>query len=69
MREEKEIRAQIKKITDSNQHILDQKAPDFQVNCVVFVMQVDTIAKLDALYFALGEKRPRYEYDNKVKEA
>lgn len=64
MKTEKEIKEQIEKVTESSRHVLDCKLATIESNAPRALMQLSVIAKLDALYWILGEKRPRFKYDD-----
>jgi len=66
MKTEQQIREQIEKVTQSYKHVLDCKLAEIQINAPRALMQIHGIAKLDALYWVIGEKRPRFKYDEKI---
>lgn len=63
LRTEKEIREQIKAVTESYKHVLDCKLAGIQINAPRALMQLEASAKLDTLYWTIGEKRPKFKYD------
>ena len=63
MRTEKEIREKIKKLTLVYKHILDCRAATVFNNAPRALMQVEAASQLDALYWTLGEKRPKFKCD------
>ena len=63
MKTEKEIKEQIKKVTEGYQHVLDCKMATMDSNAPRALMQISAVAKLDTLYWVLGKKRPKFEYD------
>jgi hypothetical protein len=63
MKTEDEIRAQIKQVEKDNDHLICQKGALLQINAPVALMQISVKSGLDALYWALGEKRPKKPYD------
>lgn len=65
MKSESEIRAKIKEVTDSHAHVLCLGPASIQINAPRALMQLSAISRLEALYFVLGIKRPRFGYDKK----
>lgn len=63
MKTEKEIKARIKEVEESYCHILKGDMATIDVNAVRALMQIQTISLLDGLYFAIGKKRPQYEFE------
>lgn len=63
MKSEQEIRDQIKEIESDNDHLINQKGALIQINAPVALLQISTKSRLDALYWTLGEKRPKKSYD------
>lgn len=64
MRTETEIRKQIKKIIEVGKNVLNTRAAVPQDNPGLALSQVAIWTTLDALYWALGEPRPKFEVDN-----
>ena len=64
MKTQKEIREQIKKITESNRHVLDCGMAKIDINNVRALMQMNATIQLDVLYWVLNEKRPRFKCDD-----
>lgn len=65
---EKEVRERVKKIYESNKHVIEQPLISLGgPNDVVCLMQLSAKAQLDELYWVLGEKRPRYACDKEEK--
>lgn len=67
MKTEKEVRAEIDKITKNYWHVLDCYPATIQINAPRALMQESACSLLDGLYKALGEKRPKYKCDNFTK--
>lgn len=67
VKNDKEIREQIKKIVDSYKHVLDCYPATVGINAPRALMQIEAQSKLDALYWTLGEKRPRFKCDDTTK--
>ena len=65
MKTEKAIKKQIEEVTQSYKHVLDCKLANIQINAPRALMQLEAIAKLNALYWVIEEKRPRFKYDEK----
>lgn len=63
MKNEAEIRAEIERVTASYQHVLDCAPASLFANGPRALMQVEAGGRLDALYWVLGEKRPKYRCD------
>ena len=63
MKTEKEIREKIKDVTESYQHVLDYKLATITENAPRALMQLTATSTLDALYFVIEEKRPRFKCD------
>jgi len=56
-----EIREQIKMIVDFNSPILNREALSFSENSTISTLQLFSIAKLQALYWVLGEQMPAFK--------
>lgn len=68
MKTEQEIRELIAKITTDNMHVLDCYPATVDINAPRALMQLSAVAKLDELYWVLGEeKRPRFKCDDYTK--
>lgn len=70
MKTEDEIREKIKKYYEGSKHILEQTPKDIQTNGYVALAQCADTSFLEALYWVLGETRPKMkcdEYDKKNK--
>lgn len=67
MKTEEEVREKIKNLTESYQHVLDCGPATTQVNEARALMQLSASSMLDALYYVLEEKRPRFECDDTSK--
>lgn len=63
----KDIKVEIKKITEDNLHVLDCYPATVQVNAPRALMQHAAISQLNTLYKLLGEKRPEYKCDDFTK--
>jgi hypothetical protein len=63
LKTEKEIRAKIKKVIEDHKHVLDCKLAGIFSNAPRALEQVSTTSQLNSLYWILGEKRPKFEYD------
>lgn len=68
MKTEKEIRKEIKRITENYRHVLDCYPATTEVNAPRALMQVEAVSVLDALYGTLEEKRPRFKCDELNKQ-
>lgn len=67
MKNEKEIREQIEKVIESYKHVLDCGPATVDINAPRALMQLTAVARLDALYWVIGEKRPRFKCDDDTK--
>ena len=67
MKTEKEIREEIKKVTEGNRHVLDCGLATIDINAPRALIQLAVMERLNALYYVLGEKRPRFECDDSSK--
>lgn len=67
MKTEKEIREEIKKVTEDYLHVLDCYPATIGINAPRALMQLAAISKLDTLYRILEKKRPRFKCDEKDK--
>lgn len=67
MKTEAEIRADIAKLTESYQHVLDCGPATVIINAPRALMQLEAVARLETLYGMLGEKRPRFKCDDSSK--
>lgn len=67
MKNEKEIREEIKRIEKSSEHVLKGSFATIVENAPRALMQLQATSNLDGLYFSLGEKRPKYEFEKKAK--
>lgn len=67
MKNETEIRKEIEEVTGSYRHVLDCGPATVEINAPRGLMQLAAVSKLDALYWVLGEKRPRFECDDSSK--
>ena len=63
MKTENEIRETIKKVTQLYKHVLDCKLAEIEINAPRALMQLSASTKLDALYWVIGEPRPKFKYD------
>jgi len=63
MRTEKEIRNKIKEVEKAYDHVLKGSMATVEINAPRALMQLSATSLLDGLYFALGEKRPKYEHE------
>jgi len=63
MKTEKEIREKIKDVTEGYQHVLDCELATIDINAPKALMQLTATSTLDALYFVIGEERPRFKCD------
>ena len=63
MRTEKEIREQIKAVEKSYDHVLKGTMATIDENAPRALMQLSATSKLEALYWALGKVRPKYEHE------
>lgn len=64
MKNEKEIREFIERETENYKHVLDCGPATTGVNAPRALMQLAAIAMLNALYWVLGEERPKFECDD-----
>jgi len=67
MKTEQEIRQEIEKITESYKHVLDCGPATVEINAPRGLMQLAAVSKLDALYWVLSEKRPKFACDDDSK--
>ena len=65
MKTKDEIIREIQNIEATYGYIVDQPFASIQINAPVALMQISTIAKLDILYWAIGQDRPKYKYDER----
>ena len=63
MKTEKEIREKIREVTESYEHVLDCELATIDINAPKALMQLTATSTLDALYFVIGEERPRFKCD------
>ena len=68
MKTEKEIREFIKKIEADYRHVMEGGMATVFENAPRALMQLCATSELGILYWVLGEKRPRYEFEKKVTE-
>ena len=64
MKNEKEIRAQIQRVTKDYRHVLDCGPATVGVNAPRALMQSNACAILDVLYCILGAERPKFKADD-----
>lgn len=64
MRNEREVMAEIQKVTDDNRAVLDCGPATVQVNAVRAGQQLAALVKLDSLYWVLGKERPKFKADD-----
>ena len=62
-----EIRNEIEKTRTDYWHVLDCYPATTEVNSPRALMQLSAKSRLDALYWFLGEKRPKYKCDDNSK--
>lgn len=62
---EKEIKAKIKEVEKSYEHVLKGSMSTIVENAPRALMQLSATSKLEGLYFCLGKKRPIYEHEKK----
>ena len=67
MKSEKQIRKMIKKVEESYNHVLTGSFATIVENSPRALMQLSATSTLDGLFFVLGEKRPKYEFEKKGK--
>lgn len=67
MKTEEVIRRVIKNLTKRYQHVLDCGPATTRVNAPRALLQLSTTSKLDALYYVLGGKRPKFKCDDTSK--
>ena len=67
MKTEKEIREAIKGIEKAYDHVLKGSLATIVENATRALMQLTAKSKLEALYYCLGEKCPKYEYERSSK--
>lgn len=63
MKSADEVREQIAKVTEGYKHVLELKCATVFENSPRALMQLEAQTKLDALYWVIGEKRPRFKCD------
>lgn len=63
MKTEQEIRNKIKEVEKAYDHVLKGGFATVEINAPRALMQLSATSILDGLYFALGEKRPKYEHE------
>lgn len=66
MRTEKEIREKIKEVEERYHHVLTGSFATIQINSPRALMQISGTAFLEGLFFALGETRPKYEFEKET---
>jgi hypothetical protein len=64
MKTEQEIRNQISHVVDENKHLLNCYPATVEINSPRALMQLTASTQLDVLYWALGEKRPKFKCDD-----
>jgi len=64
MKNESFIRTKINDFTASYQHVLDCGPATIDVNAPRALMQLAGLSTLNALYWVLGEERPRFRCDD-----
>lgn len=64
MKSEQEVRDLIKKTTDQYGDVLCSGLASIDINAPRALMQLEGVTKLNALYYILGETRPRFTYDD-----
>ena len=65
MRDEAEVRSEIERVTNAYGHVLNSGPASIHINGPRALMQIDAVTRLDVLYWALGEKRPHFPYDER----
>ena len=63
MKSEKDIREKIKQIEKSYNHVLTGGFATIVENSPRALMQLSATSILDGLFFVLGKKRPKYEFE------
>ena len=64
MKTEQEVRKEIEKFTEFNQHVLDCELATIDINAPRALMQLAATSGLKAFYCVLGEERPRFACDD-----
>ena len=63
MKTEQEIKKHIKEVVSSYKHVLDLECAVVFINAPRALMQLSATTQLSALYWVLGEKRPKFKCD------
>jgi hypothetical protein len=58
-----QILDKIHEIENAYAHVLEAKGATVFENAPVAILQVEATSKLDALYWVIGERRPRFKCD------
>jgi hypothetical protein len=64
MKTESDVRKRILEYYESGKHILEQTPKDVQTNAYVALSQCADTSYLEALYWVLGEERPKMKCDD-----
>ena len=62
----REIEECIRDLEKKHRHLLDQRPATVAVNAPVALMQMDIAARLDILYWVIGQRRPFFKMDEQV---
>jgi len=64
MKDKEEIRKEIKEYYEGRKHIFEQTPKEVMINAYVALEQCSSCSYLDALYWVLGENRPKMRCDD-----
>lgn len=65
---EDEVRTQIATVTEHYRHVLDAGPATMEINAPRAIMQISAKCELDALYWVLGETRPKFTCDDQKRK-